>query len=545
MLKDHQIEFYGKMLTIYAIARIEGIERVTLRKYYDMYGDIYLAVNRCKEIREKLEATKIEYNGEMLAIYAIAQREGIGASSLRKYYDEYKDIYLAVNKCKEIRRKLEETKIEYNGEMLAMRTIAQRVGTTGDTLKRYYEQTGDIYEAIKQYYQKKDEYERGRIEYKGELKFLRTIAKDEGVAETTLRRYYKKYGNIDKAVYMAKIQRSRNQKVTIRNTELSLSDLSIVLGIKESELLNMLNSGMKIDDIKKLKTEKPRKSPMSNKKLVLPNGQSLLEYCIENGLNFSCIYYSIHTYGKTMEEAIKHYRGKGQEIPSSWIYEKYGILLKHLLLNNNINSQRVVSYMRKENISLNDALEEYVLRKNSKEANVDYDWMHELYSVLTDENMKDEYDAFKNTFYVTDQEEECIIKSYDEIENLQRKLLLYEIAEAFKANVFEETEKEELLKIYEVTEDEVETIFLDFYNYFENKIKLTEKEQRRKEEISDIAKKWYYLSGDERKDILDINNVTNYEQSVIEKLSQNITKYKNIIKSRSNKKMEGVSFNEE
>lgn len=545
MLKDHQIEFYGKMLTIYAIARIEGIERVTLRKYYDMYGDIYLAVNRCKEIREKLEATKIEYNGEMLAIYAIAQREGIGASSLRKYYDEYKDIYLAVNKCKEIRRKLEETKIEYNGEMLAMRTIAQRVGTTGDTLKRYYEQTGDIYEAIKQYYQKKDEYESGRIEYKGELKFLRTIAKDEGVAETTLRRYYKKYGNIDKAVYMAKIQRSRNQKVTIRNTELSLSDLSIVLGIKESELLNMLNSGMKIDAIKKLETEKPRKSPMSNKKLVLPNGQSLLEYCIENGLNFSCIYYSIHTYGKTMEEAIKHYREKGQEIPSSWIYEKYGILLKHLLLNNNINSQRVVSYMRKENISLNDALEEYVLRKNSKEANVDYDWMHELYSVLTDENMKDEYDAFKNTFYVTDQEEECIIKSYDEIENLQRKLLLYEIAEAFKANVFEETEKEELLKIYEVTEDEVETIFLDFYNYFENKIKLTEKEQRRKEKISDIAKKWYYLSGDERKDILDINNVTNYEQSVIEKLSQNITKYKNIINARGNKKMEGVSFNEE
>ena len=91
----------------------------------------------------------------------------------------------------------------------------------------------------------------------------------------------------------------------------------------------------------------------------------------------------------------------------------------------------------------------------------------------------------------------------------------------------------------------METIFLDFYNYFENKIKLTEKEQRRKEKISDIAKKWYYLSGDERKDILDINNVTNYEQSVIEKLSQNITKYKNIINARGNKKMEGVSFNEE
>ena len=155
---NNQIEFYGEILTINAIAQREGIERVTLRKYYNKYKDIYLAVNICKEIRRKLEETKIEYNGEMLAIYAIAQREGIGASSLRKYYDKYKDIYLAVNKCKEIRRKSEETKIEYNGEILAMRAIAQRVGTTGDTLKRYYEQTGDIYEAIKRYYQKKDEY---------------------------------------------------------------------------------------------------------------------------------------------------------------------------------------------------------------------------------------------------------------------------------------------------------------------------------------------------------------------------------------------------
>ena len=67
---------------------------------------------------------QIEFYGEILTINAIAQREGIGASSLRKYYDKYKDIYLAVNKCKEIRRKSEETKIEYNGEILAMRAIA-------------------------------------------------------------------------------------------------------------------------------------------------------------------------------------------------------------------------------------------------------------------------------------------------------------------------------------------------------------------------------------------------------------------------------------
>lgn len=412
-------------------------------------------------------------------------------------------------------------------------------------MKKYYEQTGDIYEAINQYYQKKDEYESGRIEYKGELKFLRTIAKDEDVAETTLDRYYKKYKSIDKAVYMAKIQRSRKQKIIVRNTELSLSDLSIILGIKESELLNMLNSGMKIDDIKKSKVRRKRNSPMAIKKLILSNGQPLLEYCIENGLNFSCIYHSIIAYGKSMEEAIEHYKEHGQEIPQKWIYEKYGILLKHLLLNNNINSQRVVSYMRKENISLNDALEEYVLRKNSKEVNADYDWMHELYCVLTDENMRDEYDAFKQTFFVTDEEEDCIIKSYDEIENLQRKLLLYEIAEAFKDNVFDESEKIDLLRIYDITEEEVETIFLDFYNYFGNKIKLTEKEQKRKNEISNIAKKWYYLSGEERKEILIVNNVTQQEQALIKSLSFNIIKYKNVVNTKSNKNREGITFNGE
>lgn len=343
---------------------------------------------------------------------------------------------------------------------------------------------------------------------------------------------------------MAKIQRNKNQKVKVKNMDLGISDLSIVLGIKESELINMLNSGMKIDDIKKFKGAKTRQSPLKVNKLTLPNGQPLLNYCIENGLNFSCIYHAINTYGKSMEEAIEEYKKNGQVIPQNWIFEKYGILLKHLLLNNNVNSQRVVSYMRKENITLNEALEEYIIRKNAKKIDADYDWMHELYSVLTDENMREEYDSFKTTFYVSDQEEDCIIQSYDEIEDLQRKLLLYEIAEAFKENVFEENEKAELLRIYDVKEKEVETIFLDFYNYFGNKVKLSEKEQSRKAVISDIAKKWYYMTAEERDIAIANNGITPIEQENIEQLSFNITKYKNAINVKENK-VKGVSFHGE
>lgn len=423
--------------------------------------------------------------------------------------------------------------------------MQEKLGLSKTSLRKYYEQTGDIYEAIELYNKKQKEYEDSKIEYKGERKFLRTIAKDEGVAETTLDRYYKKYGSIDKAVYMAKIQRKRTQKIKIQNSSLGLSDLSIILGIKESELINMLNSGMSIEDIKQQKTNRTRRSTLKQETLKLPNGQPLLDFCVENGLNFSCIYYAINTYGKSIEEAIEEYRKNGQNIPQQWIFEKYGILLKHLLLQNNINSQRVVYYMRKENISVNDALEEYVIRRNCRNLDLDYEWIHELYGVLTDEKMTEEYDDFKKTFFVSEAEEDCIIESYDEIEGLQRKLLLYEIAEAFREGVFEESEKGELLKIFDITDKEVETIFLDLYNGFGNKISLSEPQQKRRDVIVDITKKWYYMTEAERTGILEQENISTEERKNIEDLSSNIVKYQNVLHIAINKEKEGVSFNGE
>ncbi len=373
---------------------------------------------------------------------------------------------------------------------------------------------------------------------KEKKKFLRTIAKDEGVAETTLDRYYKKYENIDKAVYMAQIKRRKTQKIKLQNSSLGLSDLSIILGIKESKLINMLNSGMSIEEIKQQKPNRTRKTSLKQQTLKLPNGQPLLDFCVENGLNFSCIYYAINTYGKSIEEAIEEYRRNGQNIPQQWIFEKYGILLKHLLLQNNVNIQRVVSYMRKENISINDALEEYVIRKNCRNLDLDYEWMHELYGVLTDENMKEEYDDFKSIFFVSEQEEECIIESYDEIENLQRKLLLYEIAEAFKDGIFEESEKGELLRIYNITDKEVETIFLDLYNGYGNKISLSKLQQKRVSAIAEITKKWYYMTEAQRIDILEKERISTAEKQYIESLSSNIIKYQRELHINQDKQKE-------
>lgn len=537
--KDTLIDYNGEKLAIQTIAKKEGIKDAkTLKKYYEQTRDIYKAIKKCKN-------NKIEYNGEMLTMNAIATKTGLKGDTLKKYYEQTGDIYEAVRQCSELRKIKEEAKIEYNGEMLTITEIAKKAGPSKTSLKKYYLITGDIYKAIEMYEQKQQQYEDSKIEYKGERKFLRSIAKDEGVAETTLVRYYKKYGSIEKAVYMAKIKSKRTQKIKIQNTSLGLSDLSIILGIKESELINMFNSGMSVEEIKQQKPTITRRSTLKQQKLKLPNGQPLLDFCVENGLNFSCIYYAINTYGKSVEEAIEEYRKNGQNIPGQWIFEKYGILLKHLLLQNNVNSQRVVSYMRKENISINDALEEYVIRRNCRNLDLDYEWMHELYGVLTDDNMAEEYDDFKCTFFVSEQEEDCIIESYDEIEGLHRKLLLYEIAEAFEEEIFEESEKGELLRIYDVTDEEVETIFLDLYNGFGNKILLSKPQQKRRAVIVDIIKKWYYMTEAERTSILEKEKVSPVEKQNIEALSNNIVKYQRELHISPNKQKEGVEFNGE
>ena len=89
-------------------------------------------------------------------------------------------------------------------------------------------------------------------------------------------------------------------------------------------------------------------------------------------------------------------------MPNKWIFEKYGLLLRHLMTENSIDIQRIVDYMRKEQISMSEAIEKYIIRRNSKQDKLDSDWMQEVYAVLTDENMSDEYDDFKKAFYIDD-----------------------------------------------------------------------------------------------------------------------------------------------
>lgn len=538
IIEDKQaslINYNGEKLAIQTIAKKVGIKDAkTLKKYYEQTGDIYKAIEKCNE-------SKIEYHGEKLTLYAIAKREGLKRDTLERNYNNTGNIYDAVKVCLEKKKNAQDAKVTYKGEERTITSIARELGISKEILKKYYGRTGDIEQAIELYNKNKQENEDSKIEYKGENKSLKAIAREEDVAETTLTRYLQKYGNIDKAVFMAKIQRQKSRQVKIKDGNVNLYDLSIILGIKYSELINSLNSGMTIEKIKAQNQNTSKRLKLKQEYKILSNGQTLLEYCVENGLNYAFIYRAINTYGKSIEDAVQEYRNNGSNVPNSWIFEKYGLLLRHLMTSNSIDIQRVVDYMRKEQISMNEAIEKYVIRRNSKDRKLDADWMQEVYGVLTDENMSNEYDEFRRAFYIDEAEEECIIKSHDEVQALERKLLLFEIAEVIEENVFSADEMSELLQIYEVKPDEIETIFLDLYSKFQSGIMLGEKQPQltRKNLLNGIIRKWYYLGQEERDRILLDNGVTDEEKEMIIDLSSKIVKHKNMLKVEEKDKIIG------
>lgn len=533
--KSSLIDYNGEKLAIQTIAKKVGIKDAkTLKKYYEQTDDIHKAIEKCNE-------SKIEYHGEQLTLDAIAKREGLKRDTLERHYNNTGNIYDAVKVCLENKKNAEDAKVTYKGEQRTITSIAKEIGISKGTLKRYYQKTGDIEQAIELYNENKQETEDSKLEYKGERKFLKAIAREEDVAEATLTRYFQKYGNIDKAVFMAKIQREKSRQVKIKGGNVNLYDLSIILGIKYSELINSLNAGMSTEEIKAQNQNSSKRMKLRQEYTILSNGQTLLEYCVENGLNYAFIYRTINTYGKTLEEAVKEYKENGSNTPTKWIFEKYGLLLRHLMTSSSIDIQSVVDYMRKEQISMSEAIEKYIIRRNSKDGKLDADWMQEIYGVLTDRNMSDEYEEFKKTFYIDEAEEKCITKSQREIQTLERKLLLFEIAQVIEEDVFSAEEVPELLQIYEVQPDEIETIFLDLYSKFDKGIMLGEEQaqMKRRNLLNEITRKWYYLRQGERESVLEENGITDGERQMIVDLSSKIVKHKNMLKIEKKDKIVG------
>ena len=342
----------------------------------------------------------------------------------------------------------------------------------------------------------------------------------------------KKYdGNVDKAIFMMKIRDLRRQKVAHENSQVSTQDMAIILGIKQNELIAYLNSGMTIDEIKESVNATGVTSPLSKNTIraatiMYDSNTSLAQFCLEHRINYNCIYYAITTYGKSKEEALEHYYQHGQRIPKAWIHQKYDVLLKHLLLNEGINSDKIITEMRNKVISLKEAIENYIIKEEAKELNLYSDWQIELYSILTAEHIpEEEKEEFKKEFYVTETEEQGIDKAQNRMNKMERKLLLYEMAECIKSNIYPENEMVALMKEYKISEEEIDTIFLDLYANFDKGVRIADGQELAQERkvLNNYVRNWE-VADEQQKRELKQKNYDTWEW--VENLSAKIAFYK-------------------
>lgn len=479
-MKGELYPYKGQMLTQAAISKLSGVNRTTLADWYKKTGDMEKAVEEAYRIRAE---RSIEYNGQFISLKTIANMEHLKFESLKKKYQETNDIYLAVKLTQESKIKRNGS-IEYKGKMMTILGISKLENLEHHSLGRYYLQTNDIYEAVRLTKAAKDKH-RGTIPYNGKIMSISGIANLEGIKHETLKEFYEIYGDIEKAVFLTKQSQLKRRKALYKGREQEYSNLAKYFGISTLQLNNLIEEGLSAEEIeKKVQNSKKRRT---SEDFIMYEGDSLYRYCLNNSYNYWVINYMIKNFGKTVEEAIADYLKNGQQLPTKWIYEKYNILFKHLTLSFGLDSNRIVKIMKEENYNLEQAITRLIFVSNNDKNNmklIEIDWLQEVYEYLV-ETEPSEIENTKKVLKISQKEEEFIKEKSTKIENIKRYLLLFEFAE-----VIDEWTLEELLEMfnyYNITDDEIKIIFTELYKPFDiNIINPTVEFLKRKQYINKL-----------------------------------------------------------
>ena len=465
-------DYKGEKLTQAEISRRTGINRTTLADWYKRTGDMDSAVEGALRIQSQ---RSIEFNGENLALMTIAKRVGVKYETLKKRYEETGDVYEAVKLSKESKEK-RLGDILYKGKMMTALAIANMEGLDAKSLRRHLEETGDIEEAVKITKEARDLH-RGTVSYQGEVMSITAIAKKEGLKHETLKEYYDLYGNIDKAVMITREAQLKRKEALLRGKKASLEELAKYFGMSTIKLDKMIKEGYSPDDIERKQKRGTKKEDQRQY-----DDTSLYRYCLDHSYNYWVILYLINSYGKTPEEAVEGYVKNGQQIPTKWIYEKYGVLFKHLVLKYGLDSNRLVKIMKDNNCSIEDAITElvFITNNDSEYKKAEVDWLKELYPFLKGLSSEEYEEAIKE-FYVDERELKFLREKDQKIVTINRQLLLFEFSQII--DIWPREELLEMLDLYNVSENERKTIVLDLYKPFNNGV-IDIGEERRKEALN-------------------------------------------------------------
>ena len=269
---------------------------------------------------------------------------------------------------------------------------------------------------------------------------------------------------------------------------------------------------------------------------LMYQGMSLKNYCANNGYNYDVIYRAIKLHdfcgNDSLEQLINRsitiYERKGQKEPATWVYEKYGTLVKHILQYLCLDSTRILNDMTKYTISLEEAIRHTIFVQYKKESK--YDYLEEVYNYLVEEidSSKNEekiiedivtkYQELALQYKFTKEEHEIVIGCFDKY--------LKTIKEYQKADVGLETNDErKIKKIKDYGLDEIdieESFFIPLE--FNNKVLLGRKSElyKRRQLLRQYIIDWDYYTDLEKENIILLNKFTEEEINMINKTRRDI-----------------------
>lgn len=342
---------------------------------------------------------KIEYLGRWLVLTEIAREEQLEVQTLRRYYKKTgKNIYRAVKLCKENSRGTIQ-KVEYNGKELAVSAIAKMEGLIPAVLLDCYRNqvVKDIYEAVRICKMKQRQIEEKREE--------KRKGKREETEQEKKESFSKKY---------------KQQKIVKREyegIEVSSYDLSILLGIDYNEILVLLSDGYQISEIIDMYygQDEGQDSKLGARRAVL----DFYTQMKKRKLNPLFMYRAVYTYGKTEFEAIQAARNDGVKIPIEWINSKYGVVLEKMGIPG-MQRIAIIKLLQNSFMTLGEALENNVIKKNAIEMGLDPELGGALYALTRTRNRLG--NEISNDIIISDEESNLIRAIQNDLVGIQGKV---------------------------------------------------------------------------------------------------------------------------
>ena len=351
---------------------------------------------------------------------------------------------------------------------------------------------------------------------------------------TTLEKYIEQFnGDEEKAKRVVQtLKNIREKRKSKKKEEWNIDNILKEFDVDIEKLISYLN---------KTKTESTKKS-----KTLEYQGKTLKEFCIENSFNYDVISRAVrlHEIGihGNLEELINrelvNYQKHGQKDAATWIYEKYGNLVKHVLLYLNLDSSSIIKEMTSYQITLEEAIRHEVF-KHTKEKQ-ENNWLEELYEYLIDEVQEDKSkeqttDDIANMFAILVKEYHLTKEEMNVLWNSFSKYIKT-IKQYQLVDVGLETNEElrlEKIKDYKLEPEDIEESFFIPLEFDKNvligrKSELYQRRQLLRQYIID----WDYYTELEKQEIIIKNKFTNEEISKIEKTRTKINETIDLVEKR-------------